>query len=222
MARITHRIFGSVFTKILAVILLTGLGIQMAVGVFFWYFRSEAGRPVSALISPTAIGDPRRLVATREAFGTGLASLGTVDARVVVDYHTPSYDPYSHMAVYPYPAHLSSGFQLPNGRDIVIRPIRPEDAEIEEFADVVSRTAKRGGIVLIPAFMLSELKSAFQIGFVIFLPALLIDLVISSMLMSMGMFMVPPVMISLPIKVLMFVLIDGWNIVVRSLVASFH
>jgi flagellar biosynthetic protein FliP len=70
--------------------------------------------------------------------------------------------------------------------------------------------------------MLSELKSAFQIGFVIFLPALLIDLVISSVLMSMGMFMVPPVMISLPIKVLMFVLIDGWNIVVRSLVASFH
>ncbi len=56
-----------------------------------------------------------------------------VDARVVVDYHTPSYDPYGHMAVYPYPAHLSSGFQLPNGKDIVIRPIRPEDAEIEDM-----------------------------------------------------------------------------------------
>ena len=77
-------------------------------------------------------------------------------------------------------------------------------------------------VLLIPAFMLSELKSAFQIGFVIFLPALLIDLVASSVLMSMGMFMVPPVMISLPIKVLMFVLIDGWNIVLRSLVASFN
>ena len=77
-------------------------------------------------------------------------------------------------------------------------------------------------VLLIPAFMLSELKSAFQIGFVIFLPALLIDLVAASVLMSMGMFMVPPVMISLPIKVLMFVLIDGWNIVLRSLVASFH
>ena len=68
-------------------------------------------------------------------------------------------------------------------------------------------------VQLMPAFMLSELKSAFQIGFVIFLPFLLIDLVVSSVLMSMGMFMVPPVMISLPIKVLMFVLIDGWNIV---------
>jgi len=70
--------------------------------------------------------------------------------------------------------------------------------------------------------MLSELKSAFQIGFVIFLPFLLIDLVVSSVLMSMGMFMVPPVMISLPVKILMFVLIDGWNLVVRSIIGSIH
>ncbi len=76
-------------------------------------------------------------------------------------------------------------------------------------------------ILLIPAFMLSELKSAFQIGFVIFLPFLLIDLVVASVLMSMGMLMVPPMMISLPIKVLMFVLIDGWNLVVYSLLNSF-
>jgi flagellar biosynthetic protein FliP len=69
--------------------------------------------------------------------------------------------------------------------------------------------------------MLSELRTAFQIGFVIFLPFLLIDLVVASVLMSMGMLMVPPVVISLPIKILMFVLIDGWSLVVRSLVASF-
>ena len=75
--------------------------------------------------------------------------------------------------------------------------------------------------LLIPAFMLSELKTAFQIGFVIFLPFLLIDLVVASVLMSMGMLMVPPMMISLPIKILMFVLIDGWNLVVQSLMASF-
>jgi flagellar biosynthetic protein FliP len=74
---------------------------------------------------------------------------------------------------------------------------------------------------LIPAFMLSELKTAFQIGFVIFLPFLLIDIVVASVLMSMGMLMVPPMMISLPIKILMFVLIDGWNLVVGSLVGSF-
>ena len=76
-------------------------------------------------------------------------------------------------------------------------------------------------LLLVPAFMLSELKAAFQIGFVIFLPFLLIDLLVASILMSMGMLMVPPMMISLPIKVLMFVLIDGWNLVVYSLVSSF-
>jgi flagellar biosynthetic protein FliP len=76
-------------------------------------------------------------------------------------------------------------------------------------------------INLMPAFMLSELKTAFQIGFIIFLPFLLIDIVIASILMSMGMLMVPPLMISLPIKVLMFVLIDGWLLVVNALLNSF-
>jgi flagellar biosynthetic protein FliP len=73
---------------------------------------------------------------------------------------------------------------------------------------------------LVPAFMLSELRTAFQIGFVIFLPFLLIDLVVSSVLMSMGMLMVPPIVISLPIKILMFVLVDGWSLVVKSLAGS--
>jgi flagellar biosynthetic protein FliP len=75
--------------------------------------------------------------------------------------------------------------------------------------------------VLIPAFMLSELQTAFQIGFVIFLPFLLIDLMSASVLMAMGMIMVPPLTISLPIKVLMFVLIEGWSLVTKSLVGSF-
>ena len=77
-------------------------------------------------------------------------------------------------------------------------------------------------IHLIPAFLLSELKTAFQIGFVIFLPFLLLDLVVASVLMSMGMLMVPPTIISLPLKILMFVLIDGWGLVVRALLGSFH
>ena len=76
--------------------------------------------------------------------------------------------------------------------------------------------------VLIPAFIISELKTAFQIGFLIFLPFLVIDLVVSSTLMSMGMVMLPPVFISLPFKILLFVLVDGWNLVTRSLVESFH
>ena len=75
--------------------------------------------------------------------------------------------------------------------------------------------------VLIPAFTISELKTAFQIGFLIFLPFLIIDLVVASTLMSMGMMMLPPIFISLPFKILLFVLVDGWNLVTRSLVESF-
>jgi flagellar biosynthesis protein FliP len=76
--------------------------------------------------------------------------------------------------------------------------------------------------VLIPAFTISELKTAFQIGFLIFLPFLVIDLVVSATLMSMGMVMLPPVFISLPFKILLFVLVDGWNLITQSLVQSFH
>ena len=75
--------------------------------------------------------------------------------------------------------------------------------------------------VLIPAFMISELKTAFQIGFVLFLPFLVIDMVVSSVLLSMGMMMLPPVMISLPFKLLLFVLVDGWQLIVGSLIKSF-
>lgn len=75
---------------------------------------------------------------------------------------------------------------------------------------------------LVPAFAISELKTAFQIGFMIFVPFLVIDMIISSVLMSMGMMMLPPVMISLPFKILLFVLVDGWNLVVKSLLISFQ
>ncbi|WP_024790082.1 flagellar type III secretion system pore protein FliP [Lebetimonas sp. JH292] len=75
--------------------------------------------------------------------------------------------------------------------------------------------------ILVPAFMLSELKTAFEIGFLIFLPFLVIDMVVSSILMSLGMMMLPPVMISLPFKILIFILVDGWDLVVMGLVQSF-
>ncbi len=76
-------------------------------------------------------------------------------------------------------------------------------------------------MVAIPAFMISELKTAFEIGFLIYMPFLIIDMVVSSVLMSMGMMMLPPVMISLPFKLLIFVLVDGWNLLVGNLVQSF-
>ncbi|EIE1441163.1 flagellar type III secretion system pore protein FliP [Campylobacter lari] len=75
--------------------------------------------------------------------------------------------------------------------------------------------------VLVPAFMISELKTAFEIGFLLFLPFLVIDMVVSSVLMAMGMMMLPPVMISMPFKLLIFVLVDGWNLLIQNLVKSF-
>lgn len=76
--------------------------------------------------------------------------------------------------------------------------------------------------VLIPAFIISELKTAFQIGFIIYIPFLVIDMVVASTLMAMGMMMLPPVIISLPFKILLFILVDGWNLIVKSLVLGFN
>ncbi len=76
--------------------------------------------------------------------------------------------------------------------------------------------------VLIPAFMISELKTAFQIGFLLFIPFIIIDLVVANILLSLGMFMLSPVMVSLPFKILLFVLVDGWNLITRGLLMSFR
>jgi len=76
--------------------------------------------------------------------------------------------------------------------------------------------------VLIPGFIISELKTAFQMGFIIYIPFLVIDMIVASTLMSMGMLMLPPAMISLPFKVLLFIMVDGWNLVVRSLLLGFN
>jgi flagellar biosynthetic protein FliP len=110
-------------------------------------------------------------------------------------------------------------------REFMIRQTRETDLML--MLDVSQAPAPQDvdevrTVHLVPAFMLSELKTAFQIGFVVFLPFLLLDIVVSSILMSMGMLMVPPMMISLPLKVLMFVLIDGWNLVVKALLGSFR
>jgi len=75
--------------------------------------------------------------------------------------------------------------------------------------------------VIVPAFAISELKTAFEIGFLLFLPFLMIDMIVASILLSMGMMMLPPVMISLPFKLLLFVLVDGWNLIVGTMVRSF-
>lgn len=109
-------------------------------------------------------------------------------------------------------------------REFMLRQVRPADvalfAEIARL-DPVPPAIETPFRVLLPAFMISELRRAFEIGFLIFLPFLIIDMVVASILMSMGMMMLPPVMISLPFKLIFFVLVDGWALVVGSLVQSF-
>jgi flagellar biosynthetic protein FliP len=115
-------------------------------------------------------------------------------------------------------------------RGFLVDNTRP--SEIELFLELAQapRPVDDGGAlrseelplrVVVPAFVLSELKTAFQMGFLLFLPFLVIDLVVASVLISMGMFMLPPVMISTPFKILLFVLVDGWHLVCESLVTSF-
>ena len=98
--------------------------------------------------------------------------------------------------------------------------------ELEMFAtdqhDSFANPANLPMTVIVPSFAISQIQSAFTIGFVIFIPFLVIDLVVSSVLMSMGMFMLPPTLVSLPFKILLFVLVDGWALVVHSLLVSFH
>lgn len=109
-------------------------------------------------------------------------------------------------------------------REFMFDQTRTKDIALFASMAKLERPRTRADIptyVLIPAFTISELKTAFQIGFLIFLPFLIIDLVVSSTLMSMGMMMLPPIFISLPFKILLFVLVDGWNLVTRSLVESF-
>ncbi|MCL6440352.1 MAG: flagellar type III secretion system pore protein FliP [Thermoleophilum sp.] len=110
-------------------------------------------------------------------------------------------------------------------REFMFRQTRPETLGMFVRLARIERPRTRADVptwVLIPAFVISELRTAFQIGFLILLPFLVIDLVVSATLMSMGMIMLPPVFISLPFKVLLFVLVDGWDLITRSLVESFH
>ncbi len=110
-------------------------------------------------------------------------------------------------------------------REFMLKHTRDHDLQV--FIDMSSGVAPHNEdeiplVTLVSAFATSELRTAFQIGFALFLPFIIIDIVVSSVLMSMGMFMLPPAMISLPFKLLLFVLVDGWTLVVQSLVTSFR
>lgn len=142
---------------------------------------------------------------------------------------SPTIDVINEKAVTPY---LHEEVSLGEAIDEAVPPLRlfmlkqTRQKDIALFAGLAKKPipAKPEELtmgVLIPAFAISELKTAFEIGFLLFLPFLIVDMVIASILLSMGMMMLPPVMISLPFKLLLFVLVDGWNLVIGSLMRSF-
>jgi flagellar biosynthetic protein FliP len=145
----------------------------------------------------------------------------------------PTWDKVNGEAVQPY---LSGAIEQKEALDRAQRPLRnfmlkqidksDNWADVRMFAEAAGQPdAKRiedvGTLTIIPAFVLSELKTAFLLGFKIYLPFLIIDMVISAVLISMGMMMLPPVLISLPFKLLLFVLVDGWHLITGSLMGSF-
>lgn len=140
----------------------------------------------------------------------------------------PTWERIDAEALTPYRAkQISSGEALERAsgpiRSFMLRQTRPKDVELFVALAKLGPTApdQLPLKVIIPGFIISELRTAFQMGFLLFIPFILIDLVVATVLMSMGMMMMPPVTVSLPLKILLFVLVDGWNLIVRSVVLSF-
>ena len=133
-------------------------------------------------------------------------------------------------ALVPYQQHEISGDEFLKRaskplKDFMLRQTRKKDLAlfVSLSQDEKPRNAEALSLTtIVPAFVTSELKTAFQIGFMLYLPFIVLDMVVSSILLSMGMMMLPPVMISLPFKLMLFVLVDGWNLLISSLVKSFQ
>jgi flagellar biosynthesis protein FliP len=140
----------------------------------------------------------------------------------------PVWEKIDHDALQPYQAKQISGAQALDAasghiRAFMLKQARAKDIELFVAMAKLEPTApdKLPLKVVIPGFIISELRTSFQMGFLLFIPFILIDLVVATVLMSLGMMMMPPMTISLPLKLLLFVLVDGWTLVVRSLVSSF-
>ena len=133
-------------------------------------------------------------------------------------------------AIVPYQQHAISGEELVNRGAAPLKEFMLKHTGKNDLALFVSIAQKEKPqnsdsvaiTTIIPAFVISELKTSFQIGFMLYIPFVVLDMVVSSILLSMGMMMLPPVMISLPFKLMLFVLVDGWNLLVGSLVKSFQ
>lgn len=141
----------------------------------------------------------------------------------------PTWKELNHEALQPYldgqlPMNEAASRAAGTMKGFMLRNTRTEDLSLFvelRHEDVPDGPEDLGLEVVVPSFVISELRTAFQMGFVLYVPFLVIDMVVASVLMSMGMLMLPPVLISLPFKILLFVLVDGWHLVVRSLAGSF-
>ena len=177
-----------------------------------------------------------RIVIVLSFVRTALSLQGTPSNQILVGLSLfmtffimhPVWERIDRDAVEPYRAKQITGEQALGAasghvRTFMLRQARPKDVELFVGMAKMGPTApdQLPLKVVIPAFIISELRTAFQMGFLLFLPFLLIDLVVATVLMSLGMMMMPPVTISLPLKILLFVLVDGWGLVIRSLVQSF-
>ncbi len=174
------------------------------------------------------------LALLRQALGTqqmppnqilvGIALFATlfVMMPVIKDINTNAFIPYTEHKI-----SLKEGLEraaVPL-KEFMLKQTRENDIALFVRAAKMKRPKNPSSLplyIIVPSFIISELKTGFEIGFIIYLPFLIIDIVVASILMSMGMLMLPPVMISLPFKLLLFVLANGWNLVMGSLLSSFH
>jgi flagellar biosynthetic protein FliP len=170
---------------------------------------------------------------TRNALGTQtvppnqvLAGLALILSLFIM---APVLSTIDHVAIQPYEHGKLTATQAIDAGEVPLKKWMLEqtkDQELGLFASFSHESAKHPESLplttVIPAFVLSEIETAFLIGFMIFIPFMIIDLVVSAIMMSMGMYMLPPTLISLPFKILLFVLVDGWTLVVHSLLTSFN
>ncbi len=142
----------------------------------------------------------------------------------------PTWNQVNSTAVQPYiSGEISYKVALEKGatpiRDFMFRQTREKDLALMVRIARIDKPGSKDDVpthVLIPAFIISELSTAFRMGFMLFVPFIIIDMIVASILMSMGMMMLPPIMISLPFKILLFIMADGWHMIVRSLVTGFN
>jgi flagellar biosynthetic protein FliP len=160
---------------------------------------------------------PNQVVVSLALFVTGFVMMPVFER-----IHADAYVPYQEGRIEADQAIQSAYEPL---REFMLRQTREKDLALFVDASGASRPASPEDVkpqALIPAFLISELKTAFEMGFLVYVPFLVLDMVVASVLTSMGMMMLPPVLISLPFKLMLFVLVDGWNVLVGSLVQSFR